>query len=168
MAVSNLYDLFLHHLKDLYSAEQQITKALPKMCDAAQDVALQDAFEKHLKETEGHVKKLEEVGELLGESLTGVKCAGMEGLLKEGEEMIKETEGTPAADAGLISAAQKVEHYEIEGYGTSITWAKLMESEDLLKDGRVVDLLKEIMANEEETDKALTTLAEDGINEGAL
>ena len=118
MKVESIEDLFLDELKDLYSAEKQITKALPKLVKAASTEELSAAFDSHLQETKGHVERLEEIFQKLGKKGTGKTCEGMKGVLEEGSEVIQEIEKGPVRDAGLISAAQRVEHYEIAGYGS--------------------------------------------------
>ena len=118
MKVESIEDLFLDELKDLYSAEKQITKALPKLVKAASTQELSAAFDSHLQETKGHVERLEEIFQKLGKKGTGKTCEGMKGVLEEGSEVIQEIEKGPVRDAGLISAAQRVEHYEIAGYGS--------------------------------------------------
>jgi len=152
--MSNLRETFLEELADLYDAEKQIIKALPKMAKAAEHEDLRRAFEMHLEETEGHVERLERVFEVFGQQARGKKCKGMKGLLEEGEEHIKEESG----DAGLICAAQKVEHYEIAAYGSLHSWAKLMGEED------AAELLEETLEEEKATDEKLTETAEQSIN----
>src|ERR1043166_5749939 len=124
--MSELRETFITELKDLYDAEKQITRALPKLAKAAEDDGLREAFETHLEETEEHINRLDRVFKLFGEPPKGKKCKGMEGLLEEGREMIAEDEG----DAALICAAQKVEHYEIAAYGSLVSWAKLLGEDD--------------------------------------
>jgi ferritin-like metal-binding protein YciE len=157
-----LEDLFLDEIRDLYDAEKQLTKALPKMAKAAVSEELRAAFEEHLQQTQEHVQRLEQVFEAMSEKASGKKCAAMSGLIKEGEEMAADTEGTPVRDAGLIAAAQKVEHYEISGYGSARTHAQLLGRED------TVELLDETLNEEKETDEKLTELAETSVNEEAL
>jgi ferritin-like metal-binding protein YciE len=154
MKLDSLQKLFVEELRDLYHAENQITKALPKMIKAATDPALKAGFQTHLKETEGHVRRLEEIFERLGESPKGKKCKAMEGILEEGEEMVKQKAEPAVHDAGLIAAAQRVEHYEIAGYGTVRTYARL------LGDHESARLLQETLDEEGATDKKLTQLAE--------
>src|SRR5579862_4021230 len=125
MKESALKELYIDELRDLYNAENQLTKALPKMAKAANSEELRDGFQAHLKQTKGHVDRLEQIFKELGEKPTGKKCKGMEGLVEEGKEMIDEQEGD-ALDAGLISAAQRVEHYEIAAYGCVRTYAHLL------------------------------------------
>src|SRR5688500_15459918 len=153
MAVSNLEELFVHELRDVLDAEKQILKALPKMAKAADSEELRAAFEEHKAVTETQVERLETIFEGLGKAARGKHCPGMEGLLKEGEEMIKELETGPVLDAAMIGAAQKVEHYEIAVYGTLATYAKLLENEEAL------DLLGQTLDEEKETDEKLTQIA---------
>lgn len=155
MAENGLRELYLDELKDLYNAENQLLKALPKMAKAANSDELRDGFEQHLEQTKGHVERLEQIFEALGESPKGKKCAGMEGLVKEGSEVMEEDFEGAVMDAALIGAAQRVEHYEIAAYGTVIAFAEqLGESEH-------VSLLKETLEEEKETDEKLTTLSEE-------
>lgn len=126
MELETLKDLYIAELKDLYSAEKQLVKALPKMAKAANDPELQQAFRTHLKETTQHVERLEQICRELGVSPRGKKCVGMEGLIEEGSELIKEDPDPDVLDAGLISAAQHVEHYEMAGYGTVRTYARTL------------------------------------------
>jgi ferritin-like metal-binding protein YciE len=160
MADKDLKALFLHQLKDTYFAETAILKALPQMADAAQAEELKGAFAVHLKETEGQVKRLEQVFQLLGEKPAGVECKAIQGIIEEGQEVLQEFSGE-ALDAGLIAAAQAVEHYEITRYGTLLAWAKqlgLTEAEELIQ---------ETLIEEENTDQILSELAEDAINPAA-
>ncbi len=161
MDIKDLHTLFVDLLKDLYSAEKQLVQALPKMAEAATDEKLKLGFEEHLKQTEEHVSRLEEIAENLGNGVGGKKCVGMEGLVAEGEEIIKSGPPAEVLDAGLIAAAQKVEHYEIASYGTAITWAELMGHD------RAVELLKRTLDEEEKTNEKLTAVAEGGVNEKA-
>jgi ferritin-like metal-binding protein YciE len=153
-----LHQLFLDELADLYSAEQQLLKALPKMAKAAQNEELREAFESHLSQTEEHVKRLESVAESLGEQLKRKTCAAMKGLVEEAQELMKEQKGTTALDAALIAAAQKVEHYEIASYGTVCAWARQMGHDS------EVDVLEETLNEEKETDEKLTSIAESAAN----
>jgi ferritin-like metal-binding protein YciE len=153
MSVENLQDLFLHELKDILDAERQLTKALPKMAKAAESEELKAAFEEHLSVTEQQIGRLETIFEGLDKAARGKHCAGMEGLVEEGSELIKEEDPGPARDAGLICAAQKVEHYEIASYGSLVEWAKLLEMDD------AVELLQTTLAEEKETDETLTAIA---------
>ncbi|HWA28761.1 MAG TPA: ferritin-like domain-containing protein [Lacunisphaera sp.] len=147
-------DLFLEELKDIYHAEQQLVKALPKMAKAATARELKDGFTKHLKETEGHTRRLEKIFTLLGHKPAAKVCEGMKGLIKEGQEKIEEDVPDTIRDAALIGAAQKVEHYEIAAYGTLRTYADLMDRDD------IVELLQETLDEEGVTDKKLTEIAE--------
>jgi ferritin-like metal-binding protein YciE len=147
-----LMELFVDELKDLYSAETQLIKALPKMAKAATSDDLRAGFEQHLEQTKEHARRLEEICSELGEKPTGKKCGGMEGLIGEGKEMMDEFEGD-LLDAALISAAQRVEHYEIAAYGTVRTYAELLSQD------RAVELLEETLDEEKETDQKLTELA---------
>ena len=156
-----LDELFHDTLKDIYYAEKKILSALPKMAKAAQNDDLTAAFEKHQGETEGQIARLEQVFELIDEKPQGKKCAAIEGILEEGQEIIKEYKGSPALDAGLLSAAQAVEHYEIARYGTLRTWAEELGLDDAAK------LLQETLDEEEATDQALTELAETVVNQEA-
>ena len=161
MAEKDLQALFLHQLKDIYFAETTIVKALPKLAQAAQSEELRGAFAVHLKETEGQVRRLEQVFKLLGEKPQGVECKAIQGIIAEGDELAEEFKGGEALDAGLIAAAQAVEHYEITRYGTLLAWAKqlgLSEAEGLLR---------ETLIEEENTDELLSDLAEDAINPAA-
>jgi len=156
-----LDELFHDTLKDIYYAEKKILSALPKMAKAAQNEDLTAAFEKHRGETEGQVSRLEQVFELIDEKPQGKKCAAIEGIIEEGQEIIKEYKGSPALDAGLLAAAQAVEHYEISRYGTLRTWAEELGLDDAVK------LLQETLDEEEATDQALTELAEQVVNQEA-
>ena len=153
-----LEELLVDELKDLYSAESQIVKALPKMAKAASSPELRRAFERHLEETKRQVERLNQIGENLDVKLTGKKCKGMEGLLEEGKEIMEEDLDENALDAGLIGAAQKVEHYEIAGYGTARTHAQLLGL------NKIARLLQQTLDEEGNTDKKLTALAESIIN----
>ena len=156
-----LDELFHDTLKDIYYAEKKILVALPKMAKAAQNEDLSAAFDKHKTETEGQVSRLEQVFELIDEKPQGKKCAAIEGILEEGQEIMKEYKGSPALDAGLLSAAQAVEHYEISRYGTLRTWAQEMGFD------RAAKLLQETLDQEEATDRSLTELAEAVVNQEA-
>ena len=154
MPEQGLKDLYIDELKDLYSAENQLVKALPKMAKAACSDELRQGFEEHLEQTRGHVERLEEIFRSLGENPKGKKCVGMEGLVKEGSEVMEEDFEDAVMDAALIGAAQRVEHYEIAAYGTASEFAKILgESEH-------VSLLEETLEEEKETDQKLTKLAE--------
>jgi ferritin-like metal-binding protein YciE len=152
MSVDTVEKLFVDELKDLYSAENQITKALPKMAKAATSSELRTAFETHLKETEGQIKRLDRVFEILGKTSNGKTCKGMRGLLEEGAEVMGDTEGE-VRDAAMISAAQRVEHYEMAGYGTVRTYA------ELLGQNEIANLLQQTLDEEGETNKKLTQIA---------
>jgi ferritin-like metal-binding protein YciE len=154
METNRLKHLYVEELKDLYSAETQLLKALPKMAKAATSEDLRTGFEEHREQTKGHVSRLEEIFNALGESPKGKKCKGMEGLIKEGGEMIAEDPAPEELDAGLISAAQRVEHYEIAGYGCVSTYAKLLGEDE------AASLLRETLEEEKKTDAKLTELAE--------
>jgi len=157
-----LEDLFVDGLKDIYYAEKKITKALPKMSSGAESEEVAAAFDKHLVETEAQVVRLEQVFELLGLPAEGKECPAIDGILKEGEEILEEYEGAPGLDAGLVAAAQAVEHYEIGRYGTLITWAEQLGMTD------VAEILESTLAEEEATDEALSALGEGGVNERAM
>ena len=155
MTENSLKQLYVDELKDLYSAETQLTKALPKMAKAASSEELQQGFEEHLEQTKGHVERLQKIFGMLDEKPTGKKCQGMEGLIKEGAETMEEDFEDAVMDSALISAAQRVEHYEIAGYGTVIAFAELLgESEQ-------ASLLRETLEEEKETDEKLTELAQE-------
>ena len=159
MELETLKDLYIHELKDLLSAERQIIKALPKMAKAATNEDLAAGFEMHLAQTEEHAVRLEKILKSHDESADRPpKCKGMEGLLEEGDEMIEEEAEDEVRDAGLISAAQRVEHYEMAGYGCARTYAELLEDTNGAK------LLQATLSEEEETDKKLTELAKSVIN----
>ena len=156
-----LDDLFEETLKDIFYAENKILKALPKMAKAAHSEELKAAFEKHLKETEGQVSRLEKVFDMIEVAPRGKKCEAIEGMIEEGAEIMKEFKGAPALDAGLVSAAQAVEHYEIARYGTLKRWAEQLGLDE------AAGLLEETLEEEKNTDQALTELAEATINEHA-
>jgi ferritin-like metal-binding protein YciE len=159
--LNSLDDLLVHELQDIYNAEGQILKALPKMIKAASHPELQSAFEEHLEQTEGQVERLDQVFKLLGVPAKGRKCEGMAGLIEEGKKIMEEDAEPPVMDAALIAAAQKVEHYEIASYGCLITYADLLGERDASR------LLKQNLSEEEATDKALSQLAERSINQAA-
>ncbi|MFL5530859.1 MAG: ferritin-like domain-containing protein [Gemmatimonadales bacterium] len=161
MAEKDLKALFVHQLKDTYFAENAILKALPQMAEAAQSEELKGALAVHLKETQEQVKRLEQVFQIVGERPEGVECKAIQGIIEEGQEILQEFQGGEASDAGLIAAAQAVEHYEITRYGTLLAWAKqlgLSEAEGLIQ---------ETLIEEENTDEILSDLAEDAINPAA-
>ena len=154
MKMESLQELYINELKDLYSAEKQILKALPKMAKAASSDELRQAFEEHLEETEGQVERLEQIFAELEASPRGKKCVGMEGLIEEGKELMEEDAEPEVLDAGLIAAAQHVEHYEMAGYGCARTYAALLGYKDAAK------LLQESLDEEGAADKKLTALAQ--------
>lgn len=155
MQENSLQELYVEQLRDLYNAENQLVKALPKMAKAAQSEALRQGFEHHLEQTKGHVDRLEQIFGARDQSPKGRKCAGMEGLLEEGEEVIKEQSSSDALDAGLIASAQRVEHYEIAAYGTVRSFA------ELLGENEAVELLQQTLDEEKETDEKLTELSKE-------
>jgi ferritin-like metal-binding protein YciE len=154
MANEGLKELYIDELKDLYSAENQLVKALPKMAKGASSDELRQGIEEHLEQTKGHVQRLEQIFEALGESPKGKKCMGMEGLIKEGAEVLDEDYEENVLDAGIIGAAQRVEHYEIAAYGTARALAQVLGEDEH------VSLLTETLDEEKETDEKLTELAE--------
>lgn len=158
MPDKDLNDLFLDTLKDIYYAEKQIYKALPKMAKAAQSDELRAAFDKHHAETEGQIERLEQVFELLGKPARGKKCDAIEGILDEGKEIMDEYKGASALDAGLLAAAQAVEHYEISRYGTLKSWATKLGLKDAVK------LLDTTLAEEKKTDDTLSKIAMTAVN----
>lgn len=157
-AAQDLRELFEDELKDIYWAEKALSKALPKMAKNATSGELADAINNHLEETKGHVQRLEQVFELLGKKAQAKKCEAMEGLLKEGEEIIEETTEGPVRDAGIISAGQKVEHYEIASYGTLVAFATLLGEDE------AAALLNETLEEEKAADAKLTEVAESAVN----
>jgi ferritin-like metal-binding protein YciE len=161
-SAKGLEDLFLDGVKDIYYAEKKITKALPKMAKAAESEELAAGFEKHLAETETQVERLEQVFELMGKPARGKACPAIDGILEEGEEIMQDYKGAPALDAGMVAAAQAVEHYEIARYGTLIAWAEQLGMNE------IGELLKATLAEEEATDEALSELGEGGVNERAM
>ena len=158
MADKDLNDLFLDTLKDIYYAEKQIYKSLPKMAKAANSDKLRAAFEKHEGETETQIERLEKIFEILGKAARGKKCDAIEGILDEGKEIMEEYADTPALDAGLLAAAQAVEHYEISRYGTLKAWATKLNLPQAIK------LLDQTLAEEKKTDDTLTKIAETAVN----
>ena len=158
MAEKNLKGLLLHTLKDVYFAEHEILKTLPKMAQAAQSAELKQAFENHRKQTEVQVQRLNDVFALLNEQAQGEPCKAIQGILAEGQEVMETFAGGPALDAGLIAAAQAVEHYEIARYGALRSWAELVGLDD------AADLLETTLSEEEDTDALLTDLAEGQAN----
>jgi ferritin-like metal-binding protein YciE len=161
MKLESLNDLYLEQLKDLYSAETQLLDALPKMAERATSADLKQGFQEHLRQTREHVHRLEQIFSDLGDTPKGHTCEGMKGLIKEGEEMIKMKGEDKVIDAGLIAAAQRVEHYEIAGYGTVRTYA------EMLGHSQHVTLLERTLQEEEMTDEKLSQLAESHINQEA-
>jgi ferritin-like metal-binding protein YciE len=162
MKLNSLNKLYLEELRDLYSAETQLVKALPKMAKGASSDELKEAFESHLEQTKEHVERLTEIFDQLEEKPTGKTCQAMKGLIEEGSEMLEQEGEESVIDAGLIAAAQRVEHYEIAAYGTVRTFA------DLLGEDEAADLLQQTLDEEGETDKQLSELAEGIVNEKAL
>jgi ferritin-like metal-binding protein YciE len=154
-------ELFLDEIRDLYDAEKQLTKALPKMAKSASSESLRETFENHLAETRNHVGRLEEIFSRLDQKPTGKKCAAMKGLISEGEDVAGDTDDPAVRDAGIIAAAQKVEHYEISGYGSARTHARILGHLD------AVSLLEQTLNEEKQADRKLNELAESGINEQA-
>jgi len=161
MELQTLKDLYLHELKDLFSAEQQLVKALPKMAKAASNKELAAGFQEHLEQTRGHAHRLEQILSSHKATTRGSKCKGMEGIVAEGAEMIEEEADDEVKDAGLISAAQRVEHYEMAGYGTACAYA------ELLGDWEGAKVLQTTLAEERETDQKLTKLAKSAVNVAA-
>jgi ferritin-like metal-binding protein YciE len=161
MSVTTLQDLYLEELKDLLSAENQILKALPKMAKATHSSDLRGALEEHLEQTKGHVERLEQILDGMGEKPRPKKCKGMEGILSEGSDFLKEAAGTEVVDAGLIAGAQRVEHYEIAAYGSVRSYAELLGQEE------AAELLQLTLDEEITADEKLTQLAESGINSEA-
>jgi ferritin-like metal-binding protein YciE len=159
--VRSLHDLFIEELRDLYSAETQIVKVLPKMAKKASSEELRHAFEEHLEQTHVQVERLEQIFEQLNARARGKRCVAMEGLIEEGKELMEEDMEPDVMDAGLIGAAQKVEHYEMAGYGTVRTWAHMLGNH------QIADLLQQTLNEEGETDHKLTQLAEQMINTAA-
>jgi ferritin-like metal-binding protein YciE len=160
-SLDSLEDLLQDELKDIYDAEKQLTKALPKLAKKATSDELRSAFEDHLRQTEQHIDRLEQVFEQMGMPARGKKCEGMQHLIAEGNDMIGEADAGPTRDAVMIAAAQKVEHYEIASYGTICTWA------NVLGKGEVASILEETLQEEKETDERLTGIAEGFVNEAA-
>jgi ferritin-like metal-binding protein YciE len=156
--MATLEDLYMDLLKDLYSAEKQLVKALPKLAKNAQSPDLQKAFQDHLKQTEGHVERIERIFTELDGSPRGKKCVGMEGLIEEGNELLQEDAEPDVLDAGLIAAAQKVEHYEIAGYGTARAWAQRLGYD------KAARILQETLNEESMANEKLTKIAESHIN----
>src|SRR5213595_1141984 len=162
MNLDTLEKLYISELRDLYSAENQLLKALPKMAKGASSPELKDAFEKHLEQTKGHIERLEQLFEQLDESPKGKTCHGMKGLIEEGSEILQEDGEDSVLDAGIIVAAQKVEHYEIAGYGSVRTFAQLLGKD------KSAELLQQTLDEESEANELLNKLAEDIVNPEAL
>ena len=158
MKLESLETLFVEELRDIYNAENQLLKALPKMAKTASASELKQAFEDHLEQTKEHVERLDEIFEKLDKKPTGKTCKAMKGLIEEGSEIIEEDGEEHVIDAGLIAAAQKVEHYEIASYGTVRTWAEILGEDD------AVELLQQTLDEEGETDQRLTELAQELVN----
>ena len=158
MPDKDLNELFLDTLKDIYYAEKQILRALPKMAKAATSDKLRAAFEKHHEETEAQVERLEQIFELLGKPARGKKCEAIEGIIDEGKDIMEQYADTPALDAGLLAAAQSVEHYEISRYGTLKAWAQKLNNPQAVK------LIDQTLAEEKKTDEILTKIAETEVN----
>ena len=159
--IKTMDDLFVHTLRDIYYAEKQITKALPDMIEKASDPQLKQGFQTHLRETENHVKRLDQVFELLGKKAQGVDCPAIDGIIKEANEVAGEVEKKQVMDAALIAAAQAVEHYEMTRYGTLMAWARQLGRND------VITLLNQTLDEEKATDKKLTAMAESQVNRKA-
>jgi ferritin-like metal-binding protein YciE len=157
----SLHDAFLDELRDAYDAEKQLTKALPKLAKAATSPVLRDAFESHLEETRGHVERLEQVMEGLGEKVRGKHCDGIAGIIEEGKSVMEEDFDEDTMDACLIASGQRAEHYEMAAYGTLIAWAKAMRHSD------AAGILQSILDEEKAADEKLSSLAEGGINQKA-
>jgi ferritin-like metal-binding protein YciE len=162
MKVRTLNDLFVDMIKDLYSAESQIIKALPKMAKKAGASELKNSFEKHLQETIGQKERLQQIADMLDVSPKGKKCVATKGLIEEAEDSISDVKDPEVLDAALIGSAQKVEHYEIAGYGTAIAFAKMLDMDE-----KIINLLRETLEEEKSTDEKLTQVAEAFVNERA-
>jgi ferritin-like metal-binding protein YciE len=159
--IKNMDDLFVHTLRDIYYAEKQIVKSLPEMIDKANNAQLKQGFQTHLRESENHVKRLEQVFELIGKKTQGVDCPAIDGIIEEAEDVVGEVQNKSVLDAALIAAAQAVEHYEMTRYGTLIAWAKQLGRND------AATLLNQTLDEEKATDKKLTEMAESQINRKA-
>ena len=158
LKLNSLNDLFVVQIQDLYDAEQRLTKALPKMAEASNNSSLKSAFQEHLRQTQNHVSRLEQVFKMMGKSAQSKTCEAMKGLIEEGDEMVSAKGDPNVKDAALIAAAQRVEHYEIAGYGTARTFAQRLGRNDAAR------LLQETLDEEEATDRKLTQLAEAWVN----
>lgn len=161
MKIENLENLFLEQIEDLYDAEQRLVKTLPKMAEASTSPQLRQAFESHLEETKGHVRRLEQVFKAVRKDPKGQTCDAMKGLIEEGDDMISNTEQSPLRDAGLIAAANRVEHYEIAAYGSALAFAKTLGVQEALS------LLEATLAEEKKANEKLTQIAESSVNENA-
>jgi ferritin-like metal-binding protein YciE len=159
--IKNMNDLFVHTLRDIYYAEKQVVKALPEMASKSNDPQLKQGFQNHLRETENHVKRLEQVFDLIGQKAQGVDCPAIDGIIEEANDVAGEVEKKPVLDAALIAAAQAVEHYEMTRYGTLIAWAKQMGQSDCVR------LLQQTLDEERATDQKLTAMAEAKVNRQA-
>jgi ferritin-like metal-binding protein YciE len=159
--IKTMNDLFVHTLRDIYYAERQIVKALPDMVEKATDPQLKQGFQTHLRETENHVKRLEQVFQIVGQKAQGVDCPAIDGILKEANHVVGEVDNKSVLDAALIAAAQAVEHYEMTRYGTLIAWANELGRKDC------VSLLQQTLDEEKATDKKLTSMAESQVNRKA-
>jgi ferritin-like metal-binding protein YciE len=162
MKIETLQDLFIDELRDLYDAEKQLIKALPKMASAASSLQLRTAFESHLRETEAQATRLERIFEQLGEKPTGQSCDAMKGLIKEGDKLVGNVDESPLRDAGLIGAANRVEHYEMAAYGTARTFAEMLGYNE------AAQLLEQTLQEEKQADRKLTEIAEQMVNDNAL
>jgi ferritin-like metal-binding protein YciE len=162
MTDKNLQALFVHSLKDIYFAEQQILKNLPTLIQAAESDELKAAFETHRTETQGQIKRIEQIFEIVGEKPQGVPCEAINGILKEGQEMMETFRGGEAFEAGLIAAAQAIEHYEISRYGTLRAWAEQLDMPE------VAELIEQSLEEETDTDELLSEMAEGSINQEAV
>jgi ferritin-like metal-binding protein YciE len=159
--IKNMDDLFVHTLRDIYYAEKQIVKSLPEMIEKASNQQLKQGFQTHLRETENHVKRLDQVFALIGKKAQGIDCPAIDGIIEEAEDVVGEVQNKSVLDAALIAAAQAVEHYEMTRYGTLIAWAKLLGRND------AAALLNQTLDEEKATDKKLTQMAESQINRKA-
>jgi ferritin-like metal-binding protein YciE len=162
MKLESMEDLFLEQIEDLYDAEKRLVKALPKMAEASTSLSLRQAIQSHLMETEGHVSRLENIFRTLGKNAKGETCDAMKGLISEGEDMVSHTDPSPLRDAGIIAAANRVEHYEIAGYGSARTFAQTLGLRE------AASLLEQTLREEKAADQKLTQLAESMVNEEAL
>jgi len=162
MKIESMEDLFVEQIEDLYDAEQRLVKALPKMAEASTSPALRQAFESHLGETKGHVQRLEQVFQIVRKKPKGLTCDAMKGLIEEGEDMVSNTDQSPLRDAGLIAAANRVEHYEIAAYGTVRALAKTLGIAE------AVSLLEATLMEEKKADEKLTKLAHTSVNQEAM